>query len=361
MARFGFTIFCLLMLAITSMAQESSAGDDPRNHPYYVFIQPDTDGGQTLIFVDGLTGTETTLNVTGERFTLFGRSVLFFDTLSQEVMIATPEGTLEPHPFMQKGENALRIDWVAARDGKLLAWTETHSATPGELTTTTHIAAADGSDERELLSDTRRDGLRVMPVAFDHTQTRLYLDYQPDGLGGLTAYPQYAGLFEIDLQSGKWQFLEGEPGDFTGAGFGGEFFLRLALKNDLSGFDLNVYNLDTKFSNTIPALSLRGTFTQGGDILISPDGNRAIYALSQINQFGTPQQNVRTVFVLVDLAAMTQQSLTEITTFVRPVAWTEDNSAVIFTSPQQTGTWKISLGEARLEKIAEPTYLGILS
>jgi hypothetical protein len=211
------------------------------------------------------------------------------------------------------------------------------------------------------MTDSRSDGLRVMPVAFDHTQTHLYLDFQPDGVSALTAYPQYAGLFELDLNSGKWQFLEGEPGNFTGAGFGGEFFLRLSLTGDLSGFDLNVYNLNTKIRRKIPALQLRGTFSQAGDIVISPDGKQAIYALSQINSFGTPQQSIRTVFVLVDLVNMTQTNLTEITTFVRPVAWTEDNSAIIFTSPQQTGTWKINLQGTRLEKIAEPTYLGTLS
>lgn len=348
----------LLMLVGSLQAQDSTPQDNPRNHPYYVFIQPDA---QTLIFVDALTGEQNTLTVIGERYTLFGRSVLFFDPQTRQVMVATPDGELEPHPFMQMPSDAMRIDWLAAADGKRLAWTVTHSDAPGELTTTTQIASSEGTDVRDVLTDTRRDGLRVLPVAFDHTQTKLYLDYQPDGVGALTAYPQYAGLFELDLNTGKWQFLEGEPGDFTGAGFGGEFFLRLALTDDLSGFDLKVINLATRFSRTIPTLQLRGAFSQAGDILIAPDGSRAIYALSQISSFGTTAQSIRTVFVLVDLVNMTQTNLTEITTFVRPVAWTEDNSAIIFTSPQQTGTWKINLEGTRLEKIAEPTYLGTLS
>jgi hypothetical protein len=336
------------------------AQDNPRNHPFYVFIQPET-SRQQLIFVDSLTGDQQTLNVTGERFTIAGRSVVYFDPAAREVMVAAPDGELSPHPFMQMPDGAARIDWVATRDGKQFAWTVTRREASGELTTITQVAAADGSHQREVLINTRSDGLRAMPVAFSHTQSRLYMDYQPDGLAALTAYPQYAGLFGLDLDSGKWEFLRDEPGDFTGAGFGGEFFLRLSLTDDLTGFDLNVYNLNTGFQRTIPALRLRGTFSQAGDILISPDGKQAIYALSQITSFGTPQQSVRTVFALVDLVNLTQTSLTEITTFVRPVAWTEDNSAVIFTSPQQTGTWKINLGDARLEKIAEPTYLGILS
>ena len=52
-------------------------------------------------------------------------------------------------------------------------------------------------------------------------------------------------------------------------------------------------------------------------------------------------------------------ALTEpITTYVQPVAWTEDNSAVIFTSPEQDGTWKVTLSDGTLDKVAEVTYVG---
>ncbi|MBC8100840.1 MAG: hypothetical protein H7Y11_15480, partial [Armatimonadetes bacterium] len=265
-------------------------------------------------------------------------------------------------PFMQPHPGALRIDWVASADSKHIAWTVTRSTTPGELTTITYLADADGANQRTLLTQTRTDMLRVLPVAFDHTQTRLYLDYQPDGVEGLTAYPQYAGLFTLELTGdAEPQPLPGEPSDFTGAGFGGALFLRLALTPDLSGFDLRVYNLATGFDRVIPALTTRSAFTQAGDILVAPDGKRAVYALSQISGFGTPQQSLLTVFVLVDLAQLTQTNLLEVTRLVRPIAWTEDNSAIIFTSPQQAGTWKLQLAEARLAKIAEPTYLGRLA
>ncbi|MBC8171165.1 MAG: hypothetical protein H7X77_05820 [Anaerolineae bacterium] len=351
-------IFCLCLIISRAVAQ-----DDTQRHPYYVFIQPDPNGtaAKQLLFVDALTGEQTTLTTPGERFTIYGRSVLFYDPERKQVMLATPDGELRAHPFMQPNPGALRIDWIAAADGNMIAWTVTRSDTPGSLTTLTRVALADGTNEQELLTDTRTDGLRIMPVAFDHSQTRLYLDYQPDGVGNLTAYPQYAGLFALNLTTGSEPvFLPGEPGDFTGAGFGGEFFLRLKLTAGLNGFDLRVYNLETDFERVIPALTLRGTFSQAGDILISSDGKQAIYALSQISGFGSSQQDFLTIFALVDLVNMTQTSLTEITSFVRPVAWTEDNSAVIFTSPQQTGTWKINLQGTGLEKIAEASYLGML-
>jgi hypothetical protein len=186
----------------------------------------------------------------------------------------------------------------------------------------------------------------------------LYLDFQPEGISDFTPFPQYAGLIALDLTTLQWAYLPGEPGCFCGAGFGGGLFLRLKVNGDLSGFDLHVHNLAGQIEQTIPAQAIRN-YTQAGDILLSPDGTKAVYALSQIKDFGKAGQSVRTVFMLVDLVSMTQTALTEpITTFVEPLAWTQDNSAIIFTSRQRDGTWKINLNDGRLDKAAEATYLG---
>jgi hypothetical protein len=64
------------------------------------------------------------------------------------------------------------------------------------------------------------------------------------------------------------------------------------------------------------------------------------------------------------LVNLTQAPLFNATTFLRPLAWTEDNSAILFTNPQEDGTWKARLGvqgvTPRPEKIAKATYLGML-
>jgi hypothetical protein len=101
------------------------------------------------------------------------------------------------------------------------------------------------------------------------------------------------------------------------------------------------------------------TTIPGGDILLSPDGRLAVYALSRVTDFGLETQSIRTVFVLVDLDMQTQTPLTQpIRTFVIPVSWTEDNSAILLTNPLQNGTWKINLAGGSLERIADATYLG---
>lgn len=319
-----------------------------------------------LIFVDLLNGEMNSVIVRGERFTVAGDAVLYFDPTRGQVMRAAPDGQIAPHAFMQIEGVALgsaRIDWAVTPDGKLLAWTQATTDPAGRIATVTWIASADGSNRRILFADgPRTDGLRALPVAFSTSRTRLFMDYQPDGLTALTPYPQFAGLFALELAANEAlpQFLPGEPGDFTGAGFGAGYFLRLALTPDLAAFDVRAFNLDSGLAWTIPALRLRG-FSQAGDFLVSPDGRYAVYALSQITGFGTPSQAVQTVFMLVDLVEMSQRSLTDpITEYVRPAAWTDDNSAIMFTSPQRDGTWKISLSDARLVKVADATYLGVL-
>jgi hypothetical protein len=137
--------------------------------------------------------------------------------------------------------------------------------------------------------------------------------------------------------------------------------VRMALAQGRAGFDLNVYNLDNGAQERIESVQL-DNFTQGGDVIIAPDGTQAIYALAQVRNFGTPQQTIQTVFVLVDLLTMTQHTVIEpINNLIRPVAWTEDNTAVLFTSPSRNGTWKLNIEDETLQAIAEAAYLGRLN
>lgn len=353
---------CLLLIGALLAAWPpgpAAAQETPPDVPYWqVFLQRGINnaGLDRLTFINPFTGEQVAVEVAGERYTLAGGAVLFYDPASRRVMLAAPDGAVTEHPFMQPGADARRIDWLVSDDHSILAWTLT-SGDAG-LTTITTVANLDGTNPRQALVDGPRDGIRAMPVAFNAAGSTLYMDFQPDGIAGFTPYPQYAGLFAVDLEAGDWERLPGEPGCFCGAGFGAGLLLRLAVSQDLSGFDVRVVNLEGQVQQTIPALPLRG-YTQAGDVVISPDGSRAVYALAQVREFGRPGQSIQTVFALVDLLTMTQTALTNpITTFVEPLAWTEDNTAVLLTSSQRDGTWKISLTDGTLVKIAEATYLG---
>jgi len=325
----------------------------------YVEQSIDDTGLDRLSFINVLTGEITNFEIYGERYTPIDNRVLYYDYIANQVMQITPDGTNIPHPFIQMDLNARRIDWVVSTDARTIAWTLTYG-TNDALTTISYMATAEGANRREVLRDGPLSGLRAFPVAFSLDNSILYMDTQPDGIGRFVAYTQYAGLYALDIATGDVIPLPDEPACFCGAGIRADKFLRLRLTDDLNGFDVNIYDLATDLAVTISALRLTN-YTQAGDILISPDGTLAVYALSQIEEFATPNQRIETVFMLVDLLGMTQATLTSpITTYVHPVAWTENNTAIIFTSPQLNGTWKINLTDGALVKVANVNFIGTL-
>jgi len=315
----------------------------------------------TLIFIDTLTGAEVETQAAGERYTIAGGDVIYFDASRGRVMIATPDGSVREHPFIQPTIDSRRVDWTISDDMQWIAWTLTSADTIGRLSTVTTTARLDGTEPRRVLVDgPNSDGLRAMPLGFNPSAQSLFMAMQPDGLNDFMPVTQYGQLFTLDVITGdRVSLIEaGEPICLCGADFRAGKIVRLVLSASQQGFDVRVTDTQSGSTVTIPSLALEG-YTQAGDVLISPDGRRAVYALVQILNFGTASP--QTIFVLVDLVMLRQEALTRpITTLVRPLEWTEDNTAILFTSPNQSGTWKINLADGRLERVAEATFIGTL-
>jgi hypothetical protein len=339
-------LICTLLAVHAASAQSSG---------WQVFVERGVEGGDRLIFINLITGEETSTVVNGNQYTVLPTGVLFEDAETHRALVATPDGQVEPHPLIQPGEFARRVDWTVSSDGRALAWTIT-GGTPTQLTTTTWVW--DGENTRQVFVDGPHDGIRAFPIAFNSGRDILYMDYQPDTIADFTPFRQYAALFSLDLETGETRSLPGEAGCFCGGGIAGGKFLRLTLAE--SGFDLHVVNLENGLQQRIEGIGL-SDYTQGGDVLISPDGARAVYALAQVQGFGTSEQALQTVFILVDLATMTQSRWIETgDLFLHPVAWTDDASAILLTSPQQNGTWKANVEQNTLQSIATVTYLGTM-
>jgi hypothetical protein len=315
----------------------------------------EADGSDRLIFVNLITAEETSVSVSGTNYTVLPTGVLFQDTETQQVLVARPDGEVNSHPLIETGEFARRVDWAVSSDGRALAWTIT-GGTPTALTTTTWVA--ENGTTGQVFVDGPHDGIRAFPVGFNAGHDVLYMDYQPDTIADFTPFRQYASLFSLDLETGETRSLPGEAGCFCGGGIGSSRFLRLTLGGN--GFDLRVVNLDSNAQEIIPGIGL-SDYTQGGDVLIAPDGTRATYALAHISNFGTPEQTLQVVFVLVDLVNLTQTQLFQISDlFLRPVAWTEDGTAILLTNPLEDGTWKVNVDQNTVERIASATYLGTM-
>jgi hypothetical protein len=346
-----------LMFAFSMTARAQVAAVD-------VFLQQNADGTAELIFIDLATAEDTRLTVTGERFTTLTDSVLYFDPTSRRVMRATPDGRTEPHPFLLLSTGDTRIDWVIDASSAHIGWTLTQNLAPGVISTVTRVSDIDGANTRTLLTEQRTDSLRAKPVAFDISATTLYMDYQPDGLDGLLIFPQYAGLFALDTETARdltasTDFLAGEPADFTGAGFGAGWFIRLAVRDGLGGFDLRVTNLDSEREWDIPAVQMPN-YTLAGDFLISPDGRYAAYVLAALGGVGSGRNSVQSVIMQVNLGTMIQTTLTgPHDTILHPVRWTEDDTALILVDARQGGTFKVRPG-GNLLRLSDSQYLGTI-
>lgn len=343
----------LILFTVASAAAQSSA--------LAVFLDR---SAASLVFVDLNTGEQTRVEANGERFTVVGNSVLFFDVRNRSVKVVSAGGQTTTHPFITLTGVETRAEWAVSSDGKHIAWTTIEGNAPSTISTVTRVANIDGSSARTVFREARQDGVRVQPVAFSPDGSQLYLDYHPDGLDALLVFPQYAGLFALDLSledpQSSMTFLPDEPGDFTGAGFGAGYFLRLGVSSQAAGFDLQVTQIST---NAGWEISPAGDgYSIAGDVLIAPDGRYAVYAQAALKGIGTGTSQAETVIMLVDLAEMSQSALTSpFEGVIRPVAWSEEDAVVILVSASRPGTWKARLSDGRVQQVAELTYIGQIS
>lgn len=316
-------------------------------------------GIDRIQLINLLDGNLVSVEVDGERYTLFNNTILYFDHSNNSVMIIRPDGTTAPHPFIQLGA-ARRIDWVISENERLIAWTLTYENANG-LTTITTVSNPTGTDQNLILSDgPRSDGARILPVTFTMENQSIILDSQPDGIGDISPYRQYASLVELSLLDGSITPLVGEPSCFCAVALRSGQLIRLAITSNFTGFNVNVYDLISNTEQVIPSSNDFGNYTQGGNILVSPDGQYAIYALSQI-ELDSVEASVQTVLMLVNLNTSSQQQLSNtIMSYVRPIQWTEDNTAILITMDDMNGTWKINLLSGELRQISVSTFIGTL-
>jgi len=318
--------------------------------------------GGALVFINPATGHEQRLLASGERFIAMRGGVLWWDNTTHVVMWATPEdGLVRPHPFIQPRDGDSRVDWVVSDGGRMVLWTLVRDEAPGIISTETWVAGVDGADRRMIWAETRTDGLRVKPVGFSPDRQTVVMDYQPGGLDSLLIFPQFAGLFTLDItaESPEVAFLPDEPGDFTGAGVKDGRVVRLTVAGELGGFDVRVLDLALGRALTIDALRLTG-YTLAGDVVVSPDGDSAVYTLASISG-GAGAAQIESILVSVDVSGLTQTALTTPQPrLLRPVAWTPDGQSILLIDPAQDGTWKVRRDTGKLESVSTLTWVGIV-
>ncbi len=360
-----FLLTLITLLAATNVSGQDSLPTEVQRHSWDVFIQPDPaeNGASEIVFVDLLTGEDTAVSTNGVRFTLIDGAVIFYDIEDAQVKFVKPDGIIRDHPFIAVSIDDYSIDWAVSAGRSQIAWAVSRKTAGEQLTTSIMLSDMAGNEIRELLLYGPREGIRLLPVAFAADGNTLYVEVHADGTAGLTPYTRRTGVFALDYGGANiaTHTLPGDATCFCAVGFGDEVMLRLAPIDEAEGVSVEIYDLQSGAARVMPPVS-HGNYNEAGNVLVSPDGASAVYALSQVGDFHSAQQEIRTVLVLADLGNARQTVLDHVlASLVRPVSWTEDNSAILFTLEPGGGTWKINLGDGHAMKVAVATYLGMLS
>ncbi len=292
----------------------------------------------------------------------WGGYVLFQDAEGGTLSRAWPDGSTEPHPFIQPIPETARIDWVVSSDGQWIAWTRTDRTADGQLTTLTTLARADGGDQRVLLQDGPDAFLHVVPLALTDDGT-FFFDRQPGGLGGFFFYPQYADVHRLRPGQSAPERLPFEPNCFCGAALSadGQYFVRLEQVSDAGGFDARVWDLAANVDTFAPTIA--PPYALAGAALVSAEGERVVYSLANnvtLDSAGSGRE--RFMLVVVEAKEGVQRPLLEtpLDRPLLPLAWTDDGHGVLLYNPRRDGTWKLDLDTGEVRQVASATLVGVI-
>lgn len=348
----------LLLLFCTCLVQAQAV--PPAQH-WDVFLLRDPASAETttLSFINLLSGEASEVEAQGSQFALTTLGVIYLDNEDKAVKLAQNDGTIRKHHFIDLAASDHSIDWVVSADGARIAWTIARQLADETLTTTTWLADSDGDNLRELLADRPRAGIRLLPVAFRPRSEQLIMEVRTAEVVGTSPYMLRAGLFVLDFATGdiNSRQLPGEQHCYCAFGVGADVMLRL-VQSDAGGFVAKVFALESGQTKVIEALPV-ADFPYAGNLLVSADDSLAVYAMSQVEGEAGADSRFRTVLARIDLLAARQEIISRsLPTVVRPIAFSEDNSALLFTTVNAGGTWKLRLADQAISKVADGVYLG---
>lgn len=312
-----------------------------------------------LSFINLLSGEAVEVAAQGSRFSVTSLGVIYLDGEDRTVKLAQTDGTIRRHPFIDFAPGDHSIDWVVSADGARIAWTIGRQLADESLATTTWLADSDGDNLRELLADRPRIGIRLLPVAFRPRSEQLIMEVRAAEVIEAAPYRLRTGLFVLDFANGEVASrpLPGERNCYCAYGVGADVALRLT-RTSAGGFAAEVFELETDQARVIAAPPV-ADYPYAGNLIVSADGSLAIYALSQVDELAGAGSGFRTVLARIDLIAARQEIISRpVPALVRPIAFSEDNSALLFTTASDGGTWKLRLLDGAISKVADGVYLG---
>ena len=360
-----FLLTLIILLGAWPVFSQDTTGLGIQGHSWDVFLRADANISvdTEVIFLDMLTGETASFGTNGDRYTLLDDAVLYFDLADRQVKLIKPDGVIREHPFITMTSADYRLDWTVSNDRRQIAWSVSQRSADQQLTTTIMLADQSGSQIRQLLVYGPRPGIRLLPVAFDADGATLYIDVHADGAERAAPFARRSNLFALDF-GGPGVVTRLLPGDapcFCAVGFGKDLMLRLAPSGEPDSTQVEIYDIRSGAARVIAPVA-RGDYNEAGNLLLSPDDTLAVYALTRASGYRAGEQEPRTVLVLADLVNARQRVLGDaLPALARPLLWTEDNSAVLYTLEGHDGVWKLRLADGAMVKVADATYLGMLN
>ncbi len=337
-------LFLLLFLGI--WVSPANAGAPP---VYDVFVNSLMSGTRSgVFFVDARTGLSTIAPTNGYNHTILGNAVIFRDKLTGEVGLATPDGTVTPHPFITSNDY---LTWVISQNRAWVVWIDA-KLQAGSLITNMLIARADGTNKLIALKISSSKGLTVHPVAVSNDGGTILYARETDDPKAYRVYPSYTDLYRLTVASGTSEHIPGEPRCACAANSTPDGRVIFRVDGNEDGYGAHFIEPTRPSDILIPAFANK--FTQSGDVLLTERGDLAVYVLAR----GTANREAYTV-VVVDAVSKTQRVLLDSSpNRLRPIAFEKD--AVIFSGWEKDGTYKLPLAGGTLTQISAYSYLGTL-
>ncbi|MBI5960755.1 MAG: hypothetical protein HY866_18595 [Chloroflexi bacterium] len=319
-----------------------------------VFLAQNLQTGEARIsFMDPLSGLSRVVNVeNGQRFLLVGNYVLYEKVATGAVMRANADGTLEPHPFIRRAVDTRSLYWVASADGRAVAWVQVNQAGVSEA----YTALADGSDLRQLPISTPGAALELFPLAITNDPRRFFYDAAHPVPATDNLYDVFTHVVEYHMVGEVFVPLPDEPNCPCAASISadGRILGRLEAAQGIGPFALHIWDMPTGADILIPAPGL--PFRVAGDLLLNNTGTLAVYSASAEAAGG------QHTLILADMVTQSQIALlTPGPARYRPLAFIDEDNALLLAGISEGGTYKFDLANKTLQRVSNEIYLGTIT
>lgn len=351
-------LFSLLLLIVVVASPAGARAQSAGQLDVFVESAPDSDTSR-VYFLDALSGLSTVITVEGgHRFTLAGDYVLYEKLYTGAIMRANFDGTQEPHPFIRRTLDTQAIDWVVSPDRQTLAWVQTSVAGVSEA----FIARADGSDLRQLPISTPGAPLVLVPVTLTDNMAQFFYDaaHTPMESAAYTVY-EHMALYNVEQE--QFYALPDEPNCPCGAAVSadGRIFARLEGTRGGNGpFALHLWDLPTGADTYVPAPDL--PYRLAGDLVLNKNGTLAVYGVAA--GVGSEENALPESYGLVLVNLFEQQQtlvLQSGPTRYWPLAFIDNSTALLLTSLDEGGTYKLDLESQDIRRVSDAVYLGTIT